>query len=392
LSVSLWMRQETATSQNVVGSSLALHLTTSVVPDQPSLQLDLPDPESDDISTMEFLARLEQAWAICDRFDLQTEIWRGRILGAVRDREKRGGEGRGAGFLQWLRENEISKTRAYGLIQLAEAADAMLTEGALEESSVNQFSKRAFMETAQAVPEVQLMISEAANEGQEITRKQVRRLTDEFTAATSPLLPEEIRQRTQENLLPPRAVAPLVRELAKLPEPQQEDFRKVLRDEPELDRIKDVTSTARWITKANESGAAVRAFQQGELDLDKAMQEAQRLDALGLLADAVGQAQALESAVLKLHTSWRRLGGLHERLWVESGSSTPYLRDVLNALQSLSGATMRVSLGELAGGKRVRPAIGGGIPRTTGSTTLGLTPDLVLVILGPLDLVCPGFS
>ena len=354
LSVSRWMRQETSTSQNVVRSSLALHLTTSVVPDQPSLQLDLPDPESDDISTMEFLARLEQAWAICDRFDLQTEIWRGRILGAVRDREKRGGEGRGAGFLQWLRENEISKTRAYGLIQLAEAADSMLTEGALEESSVNQFSKRAFMETAQAVPEVQLMISEAANEGQEITRKQVRRLTDEFTAATSPLLPEEIRQRTQENLLPPRAVAPLVRELAKLPEPQQEDFRKVLRDEPELDRIKDVTSTARWITKANESGAAVRAFQQGELDLDKAMQEAQRLDALGLLADAVGQAQALESAVLKLHTSWRRLGGLHERLWVESGSSTPYLRDVLNALQSLSGATMRVSLGELAGGKRVR--------------------------------------
>ena len=324
------------------------------MPDQlPSLELDLPDPESDEISTMEFLARLEQAWAVCDRFDLQTEILRGRILKAVRDREKRGGEGRGAGFLQWLREREISKTRAYGLIQLAESAQDMFSEGVLEEASVNRFSKRAFMETAQADPEVQL-ISEAANEGQEITRKQVRRLTDEFTAATSPLLPEEIRQRTQENLLPPRAVAPLVRELAKLPEEQQEDLRKVLRDEPELDRVKDVTSTARWITKATESGEAVRAFQQGELDLEKAMQEAQRLDALGLLADAVGQAQALESAVLKLHTSWRRLGGLQERLWVESGSSTPYLRDVLNALQSLSGATLRVSLGELAGGKRVR--------------------------------------
>ena len=333
---------------------VSVPLTSSIAPDPSLLQLDLPDPERDDISTMEFLARLEQAWAVCDRFDLQTEIWRGRILRAVRDKEKRGGEARGAGFLQWLREREISKTRAYGLIQLAESADSMLSDGTLEESSVNQFSKRAFMETAQAVPEVQLMISEAANEGQEITRKQVRRLTDEFTAATSPLLPEEIRQRTQENLLPPRAVAPLVRELAKLPEPQQEDLRKVLRDEPELDRIKDVTSTARWITKATESGVAVRAFQQGELDLDRAMQEAQRLDALGLLADAVGQAQALESAVLKLHTSWRRLGGLQERLWVESGSSTPYLRDVLNALQTLSGATMRVSLGELAGGKRVR--------------------------------------
>lgn len=357
--ISGWVpaRMERHTMSFAVAASstvLSLAVTASLSSEPPLLQLDLPDPERDDISTMEFLAQLEQAWAVCDRFDLQTEILRGRILKAVRDREKRGGEGRGAGFLQWLREREISKTRAYSLIQLAESAEDLVGGGMLEEASVNHFSKRAFLETAQAAPEVQLMISEAANEGQEITRKQVRRLTDEFTAVTSPLLPEEIRQRTQENLLPPKVVAPLVRELAKLPEPQQEDLRKVLRDEPEIERIKDVTSTARWITKATESGVAVRAFQQGELDLEKAMQEAQRLDALGLLADAVGQAQALESAVLKLHTSWRRLGGLQERLWVESGSSTPYLRDVLSALQSLSGATMRVSLGELAGGKRVR--------------------------------------
>ncbi|MGA0278940.1 MAG: hypothetical protein ACO3J4_05525, partial [Vulcanococcus sp.] len=222
------------------------------------------------------------------------------------------------------------------------------------ETSVNNFSKRAFMETAQSDPEVQLMIGEAANDGQQITRKQVRQLTDEFTAATSPLLPEEIRERTANNLLPPKAVAPLVKELAKLPDDQQEDLRKVLREEPELERVKDVTSTARWLSKASEAGLAVRAFQQGELDLDKAMQEALRLDALGLLSDAVGQAQALESAVLKLHTSWRRLNGLQERLWVESGSSTPHLRELLTALQTLSGNTMRVSLGELAGGKRVR--------------------------------------
>ena len=320
----------------------------------PALELELPDPERDDISALEFLARIDEAWAVCDRFDLQTEIWRGRILRAVRDREKRGGEGRGAGFLQWLREREISKTRAYTLIQLAESADAMLGEGVLEQDSVNNFSKRAFLETAQAEPEVQQMIGEAANDGVQISRKQVRQLTDEFTAATSPLLPEEIRQRTAENLLPPRAVAPLVKELARLPEDQQEDLRKVLRDEPELERVRDVTLTARWLHKAAQAGLAVRAFQLDHLDFEKALQEAQRLDALGLLADAVGQAQALEAAVLKLHTSWRRLGGLQERLWLESGSSTPHLRELLTVLQSLSGTTMRVSLGELAGGKRVR--------------------------------------
>jgi hypothetical protein len=320
----------------------------------PALSLDLPDPERDDLSTTEFLARLEEAWAVCDRFDLQTEIWRGRILRAVRDREKRGGDGRGAGFLQWLREREISKTRAYTLIQLADSADSLVGDGMLEPDSVNLFSKRAFLETAQSDPEVQQLISEAANEGLPITRKQVRRLSDEFLAATSPLLPEEIRQRTADNLLPPRAVAPLVKELARLPEDQQEDLRQVLREEPELERIKDVTNTARWLQRAATASLSVRAFQQGGLEFEKALQEARRLDVLGLLSDAVAQAQALEAAVLRLHTSWRRLGGLQERLWVESGSSTPHLRELLAVLQSLSGSTLRVSLGELAGGKRVR--------------------------------------
>ncbi len=329
-------------------------MQSPIVDDPLALQLDLPDPEKDDLSQLEFLSRLEQAWMVCDRFDLNTEIWRGRILRAVRDREKRGGEGRGAGFLQWLRERDISKTRAYALIQLADSATELVVEGILDEGSVNKFSKRAFLETAQAVPEVRQMISEAANEGQEITRKQVRRLSDEFTAATSPLLPQEIRQKTQENLLPPRVVAPLVRELAKLPEPQMEEMQSILKKEPEIDCIKEVTSTARWIAKTSDVSTGVRAFQQAELNLEKAIQEAQRIDALNLLADAVGQAYALEASVLKLHTAWRRLGGVQERLWVESGSSTPYLRDVLNALQVLSGATMRVSLGEIAGGKKLR--------------------------------------
>ena len=227
-------------------------------------------------------------------------------------------------------------------------------EGLLEAPNVNNFSKRAFLETAQADPEVQQMISEAANDGQQITRRQVRQLNDEFMAATSPLLPEEIRQRTAENLLPPKAVAPLVRELSRLPEPQQDDLRRALKEEPELEVVKDVTLTARWLSKAAEAAQAVRALQVGEVETEKAMREAQRLDALGLLADAVAQAQQLESAVLRLHTSWRRLGGLQERLWVESGSSTPHLRELLQALQSLSGSTLTVSLGELAGGKRLR--------------------------------------
>ena len=348
------VRRRPATVAASASPTSPLLVSASAPAESFSFALELPDPEREDISTMEFEARLEEAWAVCDRFDLQTEIWRGRILRAVRDREKRGGEGRGMGFLQWLRDHEISKTRAYTLIQLADSADNLMGEGLLDESSVNRFSKRAFLETAQAGPEVQQLVSEAAQSGQQITRQQVRRLSDEVIAATSPLLPEEIRQRTANNLLPPKAVAPLVRELAKLPDAQQESLRQELKEEPELDRVRDVTLTVRWLQKATEAGLAVRALQLEDLNLEKAILEAQRLDALGVLADAVGQARQLERAVLQLHTSWRRLGLLQERLWLESGSSTPHLRTMLQALQTLSGNTLRVSLGELAGGKRIR--------------------------------------
>ncbi len=326
----------------------------AVRPDPSNFELDLPDPYKDELSSIEFINRLEKAWSICDRFDLQTEIWRGRILRVVRDREKRGGEGRGGGFLQWLREMEISKTRAYSLIQLADSSDELVGGGFLKETSVNNFSRRAFIETAQSAPEVQQLIAESANEGNEITRKQVRRLSDDFTSATSDLLPEEVRERAQANLLPSKLLAPLVKELTKLPVSQQEELKHALREEQDIQSLKDVTSAARCIGRAIDASMSLRAFQGLELNLEKATQEAQRINVLGFLSDAFGQAKAIESSVLRLHTAWRRLDDLHEKLWLESGSSTPDLRNVLNALQTLTGATMRVSLGEISGGKKVR--------------------------------------
>tara|TARA_Y100001968_G_scaffold120716_1_gene109943 strand:- start:5501 stop:6550 length:1050 start_codon:yes stop_codon:yes gene_type:complete len=327
--------------------------------DQPSidpsaLRFDLPDPEKDDLSNIDFLERLEDAWSICEQFDLQTEIWRGRILRVVRDREKKGGDGRGTGFLQWLRDMEISKSKAYTLIQLADSSDDLVLDGILEESSVNNFSKRAFLETAQAVPEIQHMISEAANEGKDITRRQVKNLTDQFLAATSPLLPDEIRERTQSNLLPAKFVAPLVRELSKLSSIQQEEICETLRENPEIDSIKDMTNTAKWIGKSSDASLALRAFQNKDLNFDKATQEAFRLDSLGLLSDAFGQAKTIESSILRFHSAWKRLEVLQERLWLESGSSTPHLRELLDTLQTLTGSTIRVSLGELSGGKNLR--------------------------------------
>ena len=311
--------------------------------------LNLPDPKADDLSEVDFLSQVDQAWSVCERFDLQTEIWRGRILRHIRDRGKHQGQSRGNTFLQWLRERDISKSHAYSLIQLADSADELVIEGSLDPACVNNFSKDAFLATAKAALPVQQLVNTAANEGEWITRHQVKRFDDEFTAASSDLLPDEVRQRTQAQALPPKVVAPLVKELNRLPKEQQEQLRQELALTPELDAVKATTQTARSMAKALEAALALNTLRDSSLDMGKALGEAQHLEVLGVLAEILRHAKQIEQAANQLNCSWKLLGDLHERLWLESGGSSPHLRQLLETLESLSGSPIQVSLGALGG-------------------------------------------
>lgn len=271
------------------------------------LEFNLPDPEDDQIAEEDFLQKVDDVWKVCDRFDLQTDIWRGRILRAVRDREKVGGEGRGTGFLNWLKNREITKSQAYALIQLANSADTLLEEGNLEPTAINNFSKRAFVETAKAEPEIQKLVSEAAQKGDRITRREVKQLTDEYTAMNSDLIPESVKEKAVDGSLPPRHLAPLVKELEKLPEEQISEIQKEIESNPDVDTVKQMTSTAKSLSKYLDSAAQVETLRDSAVDIESALQEALRLDCLSLTADLVKQATNLEQNVGKLYTLWKKI-------------------------------------------------------------------------------------
>lgn len=311
--------------------------------------IELPDPNDDRLSESEFQQQIDQAWQVCDRIDLQTEIWRGRILRAVRDREKQSGEGRGTGFLNWLNDREISKTRAYSLIELANSADSLLESGHLEPEDVNRFSKAAFVETAQAEPEVQELVGDAARRGDRITRREVRQLSDDWTAMSSELLPEEIREKVVDQTIPTRYVAPLVKHLQNLPQSHQDSIRQAMIDHPDLDTLKQVTTEARSLTRYLEAAPQVQALNHEEINIENALEEALRLGCLNSTAELVNQAAQLESAIAKLYTTWKRVNSLSERLYVDTGASTPSLRSLLKSLERLSGASIEFYFGDPRG-------------------------------------------
>jgi hypothetical protein len=52
----------------------------------------------------------------------------------------------------------------------------------------------------------------------------------------------------------------------------------------------------------------------------------------------------MEQAAVKLFTTWKRMGKLADRLYVDTGASNPYLRSLLSALEMLSGDIIEVDL------------------------------------------------
>ncbi len=317
----------------------------AAVLEQPvDLNFQLPDPEDEEILEYDFQQIMDNAWQVCDRFDLQTEIWRGRILRIVRDREKKGGDGRGTGFLNWLKLREISKSQAYSLIELANSADTLLAEGKLDPDAIRNFSKRAFIETAKSSPEVQQLVTDAAQKGDRITRREVKQLADEWTAMSSELIPDEVKEKAASGTMPARFLAPLVKEMEKLPESHLQPLQQAVIDNPDVDTVKQVTSDARSLSKYLDAAAQVQTLQHGAVDMAMALEEALRLDCLNTAADLVKQASALEQTVGKLYTTWKRLGSLSDRLYVDTGASTPNLRSLLNCIDRLTSEVIEVPL------------------------------------------------
>ncbi len=307
---------------------------------------DLPDPEDEEIRESDFQDKLDNIWQICDRFDLQTDIWRGRVLRSIRDREKKGGEGRGAGFLNWLKDKETTKSQAYALIQLANSADTLLADGMLDPDSINKFSKRAFVETANSAPEVQQLVSEAAQKGDRITRREVKQLSDEWTAMSSELLPDEIKEKAAEGSLPARHLAPLVREMEKLPDSHLIEIKREIAESPDIDTVKMMTTEAKNLAKYLDAAAQVQTLRDKAVDMEMALEEALRLDCINTAADLVKQATTLEQTVGKLYTTWKRMTNVADRLYVETGASNPNLRSLLTCLESLTGEIIEVPLDE----------------------------------------------
>jgi hypothetical protein len=179
------------------------------------------------------------------------------------------------------------------------------------------------------------------------TRREVRQVANEWAAMTSDLIPETLREKAANNTIPTRYIAPLVKEMEKLPPVHQSTLKTEVELNPDLDTLKQVTAEARYLSKYLASANQVQLLEASGIDLELALEEALRVGCLNSAADMVAQAAQIEQTAVKLYTAWKRLNQLAERVFVDSGESTPNLRALLTALGPVTSETVQVRLGEI---------------------------------------------
>jgi hypothetical protein len=133
--------------------------------------------------------------------------------------------------------------------------------------------------------------------------------------------------------------------MEKLPESHQTVLRREVAENPDVDTLKQVTTEARYLAKYLDAATNVQALNDDSLDLERALEEALRLGCINIAADLVNQASQMEQTVAKLYTTWKKISSLADRLYVDTGASTPNLRLLLGCLEHLAGEVMEINLG-----------------------------------------------
>ncbi|MGD1899141.1 MAG: hypothetical protein ACFB16_19570 [Phormidesmis sp.] len=138
----------------------------------------------------------------------------------------------------------------------------------------------------------------------------------------------------------------MVKEMEKLPPSHQQTLKNEVDENPDVDTLKQVTAEAKYLSRYIEAASQVQTLDPDRVNLELALDESLRVGCLNSTADLVNQATQLEQAATKLYTAWRRMNKLSDRVYVDSGDSTPHLRSLLDALTPLCSELIEVQLGE----------------------------------------------
>lgn len=174
-----------------------------------------------------------------------------------------------------------------------------------------------------------------------LTKPVYKQIESSAKALESNLIPKEIKKKVEEGSLPPSIVAPLVKAIEELPE-QEQPLVFAGDNDFSADNLELITQDIKDIVKINESLAATLTLRDVGLDANALKEQLKRVEAVSLGASFISAMVKVEKLARKLKQAWEKLGHLGERLFVETGVSTPEIRKLLGCADTLTQNVCRI--------------------------------------------------
>lgn len=174
-----------------------------------------------------------------------------------------------------------------------------------------------------------------------LTKPVYRQIESSTKALESSLIPKEIKKKVEEGSLPQSIVAPLVKAIEELPE-QEQPLVFADNDDFSADNLELITQDIKDIVKINENLAATLTLRDTDLNANALKEQLKRVEAVSLGASFISAMAKVEKLARKLKQAWEKLGCLGERLFVETGVSTPEIRKLLGYADTLTQNVCRI--------------------------------------------------
>lgn len=289
----------------------------------------------------EFLPLATESVSKVEAVGLAADIAKGRLLSQVREVFVQQGEGWAAEFRRFLKGHDLTPAKALKLIQLAGNSQEAFGDDA--EAVADRMTRQAFYLALDADQQVRELIKEQALEAESPLKKgDVAAIKNEWEIVTSEFLPIELKEKVQDGSLPAPKIAPLVKEVEQLPEEIASQFvQEILADSCDIDEIKQTTRDAKALNKTLNKLPLITCL--AELD-DNALVEETLKESLyiDLVSKVIAKAEQVQKLATKLYQSHSKLSKEVDKLYCETGASTPHLRQLLVGLDVLAGETIKI--------------------------------------------------
>lgn len=265
----------------------------------------------------------EEIWAGSDRAQIFLDIDRGKMLRTVEEAlpEKE--------WKVWRSNRDLNKVQAQLLMDASIGAELLAERPDYQESLLKLFYKSSLSILANCPPEVLDMALVEASNGRRVTKPAVNRLILKHQCATSKVLPQELRQRVADNVIPAQIVAPLVTNADNLPEAIAERIGRHLADKPSIDDLQNMAEDAESSVKFLNLADAVIP-EESEIDPEEVLEEAFRIGGAPKVLSVLSGAMAdLKKQLTGAWTSLKKVQNQIEQLWEATGESMPSIRQML---------------------------------------------------------------